>query len=54
VVYIETPDIEQTLRQVENLGGKTVVAKTLIMPEEGYYGRFSDPSGNVLGLWSKT
>jgi uncharacterized protein len=52
IVYLEA-DIAATLEKAARLGGRTVVPKTLITAEEGYYGRFADPSGNVLGLWSK-
>jgi uncharacterized protein len=52
IVYIKA-DITATLARVEGLGGKTIIPKTLITAEQGYYGRFTDPSGNVLGLWSK-
>jgi hypothetical protein len=52
VVYLEVKDIDATLKEIESKGGETVVKKTLITKEEGYYGRFRDPAGNVLGLWS--
>ncbi len=52
IVYLEA-DITDTLAKAAKYGGSVIVPKTLITAEEGYYGRFTDPSGNVLGLWSK-
>ena len=52
IVYLEA-NITDTLAKAAELGGSVVVPKTLITVEEGYYARFMDPCGNVLGLWSK-
>ncbi|MBN2082670.1 VOC family protein [bacterium] len=54
IVYLEVADIEATLEEIKYSGGSIVTKKTMITKEEGYYARFADPSGNVLGLWSKT
>jgi hypothetical protein len=51
--YIEVDDIDETLKQIENAGGKTEVPKTRISDEIGYAGIFTDPSGTRIGLWSK-
>lgn len=50
-VYIETDDIEATLAKIGQMGGKTVVPKTEI-PTVGWFGFFSDPTGNVVGLFT--
>ncbi len=50
VVYVETGDIESTLQRVEELGGKTVMPRTEI-PDMGWYAQFTDPDGNVIGLY---
>ena len=51
--YVETASIDDTLGKVERLGGKTVMPKMDMGP--GEYGLFSDPEGNVIGLYrSKT
>jgi uncharacterized protein len=51
--YVETSSIDDTLGKVERLGGKTVMPKMDMGP--GEYGLFSDPEGNVIGLYrSKT
>ena len=51
LVYIGTDDIESTLAKAETLGGKIVTPKTEI-PETGWFAFFSDPTGNVIGLFT--
>lgn len=52
-LYVDVDDLESCLERVERLGGRTVVAPTLI-PEFGLaYAFFADPEGHVVGL-SKT
>ena len=50
VVYVSTDDIPATLEQVVKLGGKVLVPQTEI-PGMGWFGMFSDPSNNRLGLF---
>jgi predicted enzyme related to lactoylglutathione lyase len=51
VVYIVVDDIEAILKKVTELGGKVVGPKT---PQgRSYRAYFSDPSGNVFGLWEE-
>jgi predicted enzyme related to lactoylglutathione lyase len=52
VLYIEVADIERNLREVEDAGGKIVKGKTILQDESGNYALFTDPSGNIMGLWS--
>ena len=47
--YVETSSIDDTLGKVERLGGKTIMPKMDMGP--GEYGLFSDPEGNVIGLY---
>ncbi|MBV8086032.1 MAG: VOC family protein [Chloroflexi bacterium] len=50
-VYIQTDDIPGALQKVESAGGKTVMPQQEI-PDFGIaFGMFSDPEGNVIGLW---
>lgn len=49
VVYIVVDDIEVTLRQITELGGKVVDPKAPV--GAGYAAFFTDPSGNLLGLY---
>jgi predicted enzyme related to lactoylglutathione lyase len=53
VLYIEVEDIVKKLGEIEAAGGKKVKDKTGISPEFGFYGLFTDPCGNIMGLWSK-
>ena len=51
LVYVQTDDIEVTLAKVKSLGGRVLVPKTEI-PNVGWFGIFSDPTGNSVGLYS--
>jgi predicted enzyme related to lactoylglutathione lyase len=51
VVYIVVEDIEAILKRVNEFGGEVVGQKT---PQgSNYRAYFSDPSGNVFGLWEE-
>lgn len=50
-IYVGTDDIETTLAKVEALGGKVILPKTVI-PMTGWFAFFSDPTGNVIGLYT--
>lgn len=52
--YIQVEDIDDTLRRIENAGGKVVMPRT-VGPEFGarhilVFTKFVDPAGNVVGL----
>src|SRR5262245_61299491 len=47
--YVEVPDIEATLAQAEQLGGKRVMGPTEIQPGVEL-GQFADPEGHMVGL----
>ena len=51
VVYIETDDIDATLKKIVALGGKVLAPKTEI-PQMGWFAFFSDPNGNRLALYT--
>jgi predicted enzyme related to lactoylglutathione lyase len=51
LVYVSTDDIDATLVKVESLGGKTLMPKTEI-PQVGWWGVFSDPTGNRVALYT--
>jgi predicted enzyme related to lactoylglutathione lyase len=51
LVYVSTDDIDATLAKAESLGGKILMLKTEI-PQVGWWGVFSDPSGNRIGLYT--
>jgi uncharacterized protein len=47
--YVQTEDVAASLAEIESLGGKTVVPPVAI--PGGTFAWFSDPEGNVVGLW---
>jgi uncharacterized protein len=47
--YVETDDVAKSLAEAEELGGKTVVPPVAI--PGGTFAWFSDPEGNIVGLW---
>lgn len=53
LIYFTTSDIEAALARAEELGGKTLTAKTSI-GEYGFIGTLRDSEGNRIGLHSTT
>ncbi len=52
LIYITSDDIEADLKEAEKLGAKTLVSKTEI-PQTGWFGIFTDPTGNKIALWTE-
>jgi predicted enzyme related to lactoylglutathione lyase len=50
VVYLPTPDIDSALARIETAGGKVTIPKTPIGADLGFFARFLDPEGNLVGL----
>jgi predicted enzyme related to lactoylglutathione lyase len=50
VIIVDVDDINATLAQVEELGGKTVRPRQEI-GQMGFAAYFTDPEGNLMGLW---
>jgi predicted enzyme related to lactoylglutathione lyase len=50
VVYLPTGNIDSAIAQIEPAGGKVTVPKTPIGPDMGFFARFLDPEGNLVGL----
>lgn len=50
VVVVDVPDIDAALTQIEQLGGKTLVARTAV-GDMGFSAYFTDTEGNITGLW---
>ncbi len=48
--YVEVDSIEETLAKVTSSGGSVVVGRTEISPTS-WFAFFSDPDGNILGLY---
>ncbi len=53
VLYVSVENIDSTLKNVQELGGKTFTPKTLINEKAGYFALFYDNDNNLIGLWSK-
>ncbi len=52
-VTVTVSDIDGTLANVKKLGGKVVEKKSAV-GDMGFTAYFSDPEGNVIGLWQDT
>lgn len=50
VVYLPTQNIDAAIARVEESGGKITVPKTPIGADIGFFARFLDPEGNLVGL----
>jgi predicted enzyme related to lactoylglutathione lyase len=51
LIYIDSENIEEDLKQVEKLGSKVIRAKTEI-PAISWFGLFKDPIGNTIALYT--
>jgi len=51
VITIGVDDIDAALQRVEELGGKTEIPKQGVA-DMGFTAYFSDPEGNLVGLWA--
>ncbi len=50
VLVVDVDSIDDSLTRIGELGGSTVVAKTPV-GDMGFAAYFTDPEGNVMGLW---
>ena len=50
VIVVDVDSIDQTLQRVGGMGGSTVVGRTPV-GDMGFAAYFTDPEGNVVGLW---
>ncbi len=53
IIYISTDDIGKTFEKIIAAGGEIIQEKTKISDEYGFYGKFKDSCGNILGLWTR-
>ena len=49
---IQVDSIDNTLRNIETLGGKVAIPKESI-GDMGFYAQFDDPEGNTIGLFQE-
>ncbi|MBN1091182.1 VOC family protein [Blastococcus sp. TML/M2B] len=50
VLAVDVDSIDATLSRIGELGGATVVGRTPV-GDMGFAAYFTDPEGNVMGLW---
>ena len=50
VIVVDVDSIDATLEKIGGLGGSTVAAK-MPVGDMGFAAYFTDPEGNVVGLW---
>lgn len=50
VIVVDVDSIDATLEKISGLGGSTVAPKTPV-GDMGFAAYFTDPEGNVVGLW---
>ena len=53
-LFLAVSDIPAALKKIVRAGGKALRAKTEIPGNYGFMATFLDPSGNGMGLWSRT
>lgn len=52
-IYIEVDNLQSSLDQAENLGGKTLIPPQIIPGNNGSFAIFLDPSGNYIGIYKQ-
>ena len=52
-IYVEVDNLQSSLDQAENLGGKTLIPPQEIPGDNGAFAIFLDPSGNYIGLYKQ-
>ncbi|HLB51525.1 glyoxalase [candidate division WWE3 bacterium RIFCSPHIGHO2_12_FULL_38_15] len=50
VLVIDVPNLDEYIKKVEDAGCQIVMPKTEV-GDMGYYARFVDPEGVVMGIW---
>ena len=50
VIVVDVENIDATLEKIGGLGGSTVTPKVPV-GDMGFAAYFTDPEGNVVGLW---
>ena len=53
MLYINSRDITKKLDEIKSHDGQIIFSKTELPGGHGFIGRFRDPFGNLLGLWSE-
>jgi predicted enzyme related to lactoylglutathione lyase len=50
VIVVSVPSIDKHVTKIEKAGGK-ITLKKMSVHDMGFYARFKDLDGNVLGIW---
>ncbi len=50
VLVIDVPSIDAYVEKIKKAGGK-IVQKKMAVGDMGYYAKFKDSEGNILGIW---
>ena len=50
VITIDVDDVDKALETIQSLGGTTVLPPQKVM-DMGFAAYFTDPEGNLMGLW---
>ncbi|MGE0434337.1 MAG: VOC family protein [Planctomycetota bacterium] len=53
VLVMAVEEIDTALAAIEQAGGKVIKPKTPIGGDHGFYGYFTDPAGNKMGVWQE-
>ncbi|MBI4615435.1 MAG: VOC family protein [Planctomycetes bacterium] len=53
VIYVNTDDIDASLKKATTLGAKTLQPKTEIEGGHGFFAKIRTPEGNVFGLYNR-
>jgi predicted enzyme related to lactoylglutathione lyase len=52
VVYLSVDDLQPVLERAIALGGDSIVPRTALPGDMGFFAQFIDSEGNRVGLWS--
>lgn len=52
IVYLSVADVSPVLERVAGQGGETLLPRTALPKDLGYFAQFRDCEGNRVGLWS--
>ncbi len=51
LVYVDSDDIEKDLKKAQSLGA-TIIQEKHEIPQQGWFGIFRDPTGNMVALYT--
>lgn len=51
LVYVDSDDIEADLKKAKSLGA-TIIQEKHEIPQQGWFGIFRDPTGNMVALYT--